>query len=247
MNKQIIASIISIFFTNFITHSMELPLTNSIKLNSLSKHLLNIIAAPTGRTGKDALRCACWELNNKIISQDDLHALFYDAHRKVNIHKILQLSCYSIIHPCISNETIQHIKNKKNKLAEECFKKSIQKKNEFYCRLCFHKLCMRAAIVANNNSMLNKLFTYNINGRLLKEDDAIKTAIIYNNLPIIKKFIPGRQLYINFPPLVTFAANHYNNEIADYLESLLPIPGTKKRSNGPNFIFDYNPLFNQKR
>jgi len=113
MNKQIIASIISILFTNFITHSMERTLTNPIKLDGFSQHLLNIIAAPTGRTGRDALRCTSWELNRKTISLDDVFALFNDALRKANEYKIAQLSCYSTILPCISNETIQHIKSKK--------------------------------------------------------------------------------------------------------------------------------------
>ena len=219
---------------------MELPLTNSIKLDSLSKHLLNIIAAPTGRTGRDALRCVNKKLNKEIISQDDLHALFYDAHRKIKLHKLLQLSCYSTIHPCISNETIQHIKNKRNTLAEVCFKKSIKKKNEFFCRFCFHKLCIHAAIAANNNYMLNILFTYSIN-------DIIKIAIEENQLPVIEEFIKERRSYINIPPLVAFAANHYNNEIADYLESQLPVPGRNKDFDPSHFIPDYDPSINKKR
>jgi len=84
---------------------------------------------------------------------------------------------------------------------------------------------MHTAIVADDNSMLSILFSYKIDGKSLKENDAIKIAIEQNNLSIIKKFMPGRKFHINIPQAIHLADIHQRAEIANFLISQLPVPG----------------------
>jgi len=79
-------------------------------LDDLPKHELNIIAAFTGRVGKDTLRCVSKTFHQKIISQDELYKCYYKSisEDKAEAKRLL---CYNLFHPTIHNELLEAIKD----------------------------------------------------------------------------------------------------------------------------------------
>lgn len=201
---------ITILYT-FTAYSMKIT---SITLDQLPLHELNLIAAPTKRSGKDSLRCVNKALNKKIISQDQLYTLYDRAYRTYNIGKLHVLDTYCIFTPHIKIELIDAIKNNDEKLTQWCLNTAPNITDAF-----LNLKCIEPAVRNGNLALIKILLSYCSNeGKEYMVNSITQYAAQYGKIEIVKAFVKSYKHSINIPEAICCAHDNNHPEIVKYLE-----------------------------